>query len=123
MMREDDQLDFRKVSDVERRALCANTVLLLTCLVLAALSVALYFDLRASQQSLKNAEADSVHWKILASKTYTAYLYATSPTDDDGSVEDLVIPDDARYEGGLLLPSDDFCDDYLWQCKDAVVWL
>ena len=108
---------------MERRAIYANTVLLLTCLVLAALSVALYFDLRASQRSLKNAELDGAHWKVLASKTYTAYLYATSPTGDDGSVEELVIPDDARYEGGLLLPSDDFCDDNLWQCKDDVVWL
>lgn len=111
------------MSDVGRRALCANAVLLLTCLVLAALSVALYIDLRASQRFLKNAEADSAHWKALASKTYTAYLYATSPTNDDGSVEELLIPDDARYEGGLLLPSDDFCDNYVWPCKDAVVWL
>ena len=112
-----------RIALVGRRSICTITVLLINCLLLATLSVALYFDLRASQRSLKNAEADSAHWKVLASKTYTAYLYAISPTDDDGSVEELVIPDDARYEGGLLLPSDDFCDDYLWQCKDGVVWL
>ena len=106
-----------------RRLVYANTLLVITCLGLAILSITLYFDLRASQRSLRNAEADSVHWKVLASKTYTAYLYATSPTDEDGSVEEFVIPDDARYEGGLLLPSDDFCDDSLWECKGDVRWL
>lgn len=106
-----------------RRTSCAYLVLLITCLVLAGLSAVLYFDLRVAQRSQREAQADSAHWKVLASKTYTAYLYATSPTDDDGAVEELVIPDDARYEDGLLLPSDDFCDASLWPCKDDVVWL
>lgn len=106
-----------------RRASCAYLVLLISGLVLATLSTVLYFDLRDAQRSLRQAQADSVHWKVLASKTYVAYLYATSPTDDDGSVEELLIPGDARHEGDLLLPPDDFCDDSLWSCKDDVVWL
>lgn len=91
--------------------------LVVAVLILASLALALGLELRTAQVERQSAIENSDHWKRIASKAYTGYLLATSPVAQDGVVHQMLIPEGAKREGGMILPPDDFCAKGILRCN------
>ncbi len=94
-------------------AALAVPVLMLTVVA----SIAMGFALYVAKQDLKRADEKAAHWKQMASKAYVGYLMAMSPVASDGTIHQVIVPKGSRYENGMLLPPDYFCEKGLLQCK------
>lgn len=94
-----------------------NMILAAIALIFATLSLMLGLALRDAKKDKQDATNDAAHWKSVASKAYTGYLLAMSPAGKEGLIRHIVIPKDTRYENGMLLPPDNFCEKGLLQCK------